>query len=58
MKQIEEEQEEEIREIQAKKHKFKLETAGALQELFDRQTKLKKDHSKLTDQRNEERKKN
>jgi len=41
-----------------KKHKFKLETAASLQELHEKQVKLKKEHSKLTDQRNDERRKN
>lgn len=51
-KQIEEEQEEEIKEVQAKKHKFRLEMALAIQELFERQGKLRKEHARLTEQRN------
>ena len=48
LKQIEEEQEDEIKEIQNKKHKFKLETVASLQDLFDKQAKLKKEHARLT----------
>jgi hypothetical protein len=58
VRQVEDEQEEEIREIQLKKHKFKQETAASLQELHERQGKLKKEHGRLTDQRNDERRKN
>lgn len=41
-----------------KKHKFKQETANTLTELYQKQTKLQKEHTKLTEQREEERTKN
>lgn len=54
LQQIEEEQEEEIRELGFKKHKFKQETANTLTELYQKQSKLQKEHAKLTQQRQEE----
>lgn len=51
---LEEEQEEEVGEIQAKKQGFKVEAAAALKELAEKQLKLKKEYSRLAHQKEEE----